>query len=311
MLLSRYKKCFLSISFALFFIFNADARQTTPYQITTERDSRGGIQFYANTETPVPLILTIDFTTLRNLDVSVALPYSTNLTCTRTRILILRRQWEDQQINYRYRTRHHSGCLNTYPSEIEYLLPYPEGIQAIGGTSSYVGEMINREAPEGWYSLFFDVPPQTDVRAMRRGTVVAVRDGVRRSENANLIYRSDRNFVIVMHSDCTFARYTTFENDHIYVQEGDLIQAGDPIGKIDNRHQIQVLVFYRNDESVTIDPRDSQGIQNWHYVKPLFRTTVDHFSEIERGATYKSIHPDEIITSEMSRRERRRWARDQ
>lgn len=300
------------ITICILFIYDyADARQGAPYQITTDQDSRGGIQLYATTETPVPLILTIDFTTLRNLDASVALPYSTNLTGTRTRLLTLTRQWEDQQINYRYRTRYHAGCLDTNPSEIEYLLPFPEGSEATAGTLSYLGTMINQNTPDGWYSLSFNLEEETAITAMRRGTVIAVNDGVNRSENANLVYRSDRNYVTVLHADCTFARYRTFKDSQILVQEGDLLLPGDPIGLTDEDNQIRILVYYRNDESVTMDPRDSEGVQNWNYVKPKFRTAENSWVEMVIGSSYLSIHPDEIITSEMGRRERRRWSRDQ
>lgn len=312
-----FRPCFTILCTILFlkFISTPDLHaQQTPFQITTDQDSRGGIQFYATTNTYVPLILTIDFTTLTNLDVSVALPHSSNLTGSRTRLLTLKRQWEDQRINYRYRTRYHTGCLNTNPKEIEYLLPYPEESSARAGQVSYLGQMLGQDAPESWYALSFHPSDQTEITAARKGTVIAVRDG-ENSPSASLVYTSDRNFVILAHDDCTFVRYTTFQDNEIYVREGDIVQAGEPIGKMAGDeyqfgNQIRMLIYYRNNESVTMDPRDAEGVHPWHYVKPQFRTTDGEFTELNVGTEYISIHPEEIITSEMSRRERRQWRRD-
>jgi len=119
----------------------------------------------------------------------------------------------------------------------------------------------------------------------------------------------------ILHDDCTFASYSTFKEDGIYVEEGDYLYPGEPIGLLAGNEsrfgkQIRLLIYYRNDEFLTINRENPDGVQRNKYVKPAFRTSEGKSISIERNRKYISIHPEEVIISEMSRRERRNWARN-
>jgi hypothetical protein len=288
--------------------------QDRPIEVNYERNNRDGYTFYARNRTPVPIIVTIGFTDLRNLDASEALPYSRNVSGARTRLLTLSKQWSDQQSNFRYSTRYYSGCLNTDPDETEYLLPFKEGTVARASELSYLGEMVNRKAPDDWYSISFRTDHETEIHAARKGVVIDVKHG-ENDPGSNLLYTSNRNTVTVVHDDCTFARYSAFRDNEVYVSEGETVYPGQPLGmmagdEFELGNQVRMLVYYRNDESVVFNPRDADGISNWRYVKPLFRTTQNRSLHVVNGELYESIHPEEVITSEMSRRERRQWNRN-
>lgn len=295
------------------FLQSADAQQR-PIEVNYETNNRDGYSFYAINRTDIPMIVTIAFTELRNLDASEALPYSRNVSGARVRLLTLSKQWSDQQSIFRYRTRYHSGCLDTEPDELEYLLPYEEGTIARATELSYLGEMVNRDVPDDWYAVSFLTENETEIYAARKGVVVNVKDG-ENDPDSNLLYTSNRNTVTVVHDDCTFARYSAFRDNEIYVSEGETVYPGQPLGEMagdefDLGNQIQMLVYYRNDESVVFDPRDAEGVSNWHYVKPVFRTTENRSLQVTEGELYESVHPEEVITAEMGRRERRRWRRN-
>lgn len=288
--------------------------QHRPIEVNYEPNNRDGYTFYATNRTPIPMIVTIGFTDLRNLDASEALPYSRNVSGARIRLLTLSKQWSDQQSNFRYNTRYYSGCLGTAPDEIEYLLPFKEGLVARASELSYLGEMVNRESPDDWYSISFRTDNETEIYAARKGVVIDLKDGENDS-GSNLLYTSNRNTITVVHDDCTFARYSAFRDNEIYVSEGETVYPGQALGvmagdEFELGNQIRLLIYYRNDESVVFDPRDAEGISNWRYVKPIFRTTQNRSLHVTNGELYESAHPDEIITSEMSRRERRQWNRN-
>lgn len=290
----------------------AFARQSN-VKIEVQGNSRDGYTFYANNQSPSPFIVTVGFSTLRNLRASTSLPYSRNVSRGRSRLFNLTKEVDNFQTNYRYRYRLHTGCLNTEPDDIEYLLPYPEGESARFGELSYVYERINHEVPEDWYSIVFYMEDESIIHAARKGTVVSIRDG-ENSKYEGLVYSSNRNYVIVAQNDCTFARYSIFRDDKIFVDVGDTVYPGDPLGEMAGEefgfgNQIRLLIYYRNDESVTFNREDSEGIHQWHYVKPKFRTNSGESVLPESGLEYISIHPDAVITEEMGRRERRRWRR--
>ncbi|PWN06296.1 M23 family metallopeptidase [Rhodohalobacter mucosus] len=287
--------------------------QHRPIEVTYEANNRDGYSFYAINRTPIPMIVTIGFSDLRNLDASEALPFSRNVSGARVRLLTLSKQWSDQQSHFRYSTRYHSGCLDTDPDDVEYLLPFREGTFARASELSYLGEMVNREAPDDWYSISFRTENETEIYSARKGVVVDVQDG-ENDPGSNLLYTSNRNTVTVVHEDCTFARYSVFRDDEIYVSEGETVYPGQPLGKMagdefELGNQIRMLVYYRNDDSVVFNPADADGVSNWRYIKPVFRTTQNRSLHVTSNELYESVHPEEVITSEMSRRERRKWSR--
>ncbi len=290
----------------------AFARQSN-VKIEVQRNSRDGYTFYANNQSPSPFIVTIDFITLRNLRASTALPYSRSVSRGKSRLFNLTKEMDNYQTNYRYRYRTQTGCLDTEPDDIEYLLPYPEDVSARFGELSYVYRRLNQEVPEDWHSIVFYMENESIIHAARKGTVVSIRDG-ENSKYEGLVFSSNRNYVVLAQEDCTFARYSTFRDNKIFVDVGDTVYPGDPLGEMAGEefgfgNQIRLLIYYRNDESVTLNREDSEGIHNWRYVKPKFRTSSSESVLPESGMEYISIHPEEIITEEMGRRERRRWRR--
>jgi hypothetical protein len=302
----------LLLIFIYYSVFSDLYAQQATIQITSEENSRGGYTFYAHNNTYTPFVVTINFSTLVNLNPGSPLPYSANVSPGRTRFLSLNKTLSGQQSRFQYSFRYHSGCLDTEHLETEYLLPYPEGVKARGGHLSYIGRWIEQETPEGWYSLVFYIDEPTTIHAARKGTVIAVRDG-ENSPNADLVYSSNRNFVTIVHDDCTFSRYSTFRDNEIFVSEGDKVNPGDPLGiasgeELGFGNQIRMLTYFRNDESVLFDRSEGEGIQPWRYIKPHFRTAEGEYVMIKPDEEYTSIHPEEIITSEMNRRERRSWS---
>ncbi len=302
------------ITLLLFFALSSDSfSQQSNVKIEVQGNSRDGYTFYATSQSSTPFIVTVNFSILENLRASTSLPFSRNVTHSRTRLFNLTREMENYRTNYRYRYRIHSGCLDTEPDDIEYLLPYPEEIKGRFGELSYVYERINIEAPQDWYSIVFHMEDETKIHAARKGTVISIRDGDN-SSHEGLVFSSNRNYVVVVHDDCTFARYSVFRDDKIFVDVGDTVYPGDPLGEMAGEefgfgNQIRLLIYYRNDESVTFNREDAEGIHNWHYVKPKFRTSTGQFQIPEPGMEYISIHPETVITEEMGRRERRRWRR--
>lgn len=302
------------ITLLLFIILSSDtfARQSN-VKIEVQGNSRDGYTFYANNQSPSPFIVTIDFSTLRNLRASTSLPYSRNVSRGRSRLFNLTKEMDNFQTNYRYRYRTHTGCLDTEPDDIEYLLPYPEEVKARAGELSYVYDRIGHDTPDDWYSIVFYMEDESIIHASRKGTVISIRDG-ENSKYEGLVFSSNRNYVVVAQDDCTFARYSIFRDDKIFVDVGDTVYPGDPLGEMAGEefsfgNQIRLLIHYRNDESVTFKPEDSEGIHNWHYVRPKFRTDTGMSLIPEPGTEYISIHPEDVITEEMGRRERRRWRR--
>lgn len=309
-------KLFLCTLFALLLFSDPGFSQQRAIEISRTSDKDGGITFYATRNTDYPITLLIDFTFLQNLQTSTRLPNATVLNRGRTRLLKLSRQGiVTSGVNYRYNTRTFTGCINTRPSEIEYLLPFADGTTARVRGLYNISEDFGQEGPEDYYAISFLVDKDNVIYNSRRGTVVSVSDPGN-PDAENITFASTVNQVVLVHDDCTFIRYSTFKDGEIFVKPGDVVNAGEPLGIVAGDefalgNQIRMMIYYLNDDVVVMDDQDRRGIHFWKYHKPLFRTSAAEFREVVRGDLIRSVHPEDIITQEMSRRERRQWERNQ
>lgn len=282
-------------------------------QIDYDRGSDGQYTFNAISTFAAPHVVVLEFTTLTNLNPSRRMPLVTNISGRRTRLLTLNPIVERQRSRFNYTYRYYPGCLNATPDDIEYLLPFEESAVASAGFANYVYRRIGAEEPDGWYSPIFYVEDGTTIHASRKGTVISVQD-VGMESNPERHYSSERNYIRVVHDDCTVARYSVFKNNEIFVEPGDVVFPGDPLGIVAGEdigfgNQVRLLLYHINDESVIPDENGDTDSNRWRYVQPKFRTAAGERVSLESGEEYKSIHPEEIVTEEMSRRERRRWNR--
>lgn len=93
------------------------------------------------------------------------------------------------------------------------------------------------------------------------------------------------------------------------VYPGDILglSAGDEY-KFGN--EVRFYLYYRNDASVSGPHENSDEVQDFISFKPKFISENNGSGHIEPNREYISIHPQEIIVSELSRRERKKWEKE-
>lgn len=312
----------LTLSFSIFFLISITdiiaQYNGYPVEVTYERNKKGEVEFFATNRSPVPYVLTITFTDLENTIPPNPNPYLFTSRRGRERILTLNKYgMSNGNIGFGYKFTYTEGCHDTEPDdEIEYLLPVDEGKTTKVIPISYAGTIINQKTPEGFYALGFTTAKKDSVFASRRGTVIEVVDKFNITEEqekgeAVPFYIADRNLIRIIHEDCTIGAYKWLEKGSLLVKEGDFVEAGEPLARVASRggNLGNGLLF-----SLMYKRFQYQGIRitgEWEYVHPLFRTGNGKMLKLEPHKEYVSSHPEEVITKEMSRRERRRWRRSQ
>lgn len=104
----------------------------------------------------------------------------------------------------------------TYP----YGLPFSKGKSYLV-TPCFLDKITQKETA----ALDFKMPPGSEVCAVRSGTVIKVVDNFEKfGETAN--FGRFTNYVIIMHSDGTFARYAHLKMNSSRVKPGDKIMRG-------------------------------------------------------------------------------------
>lgn len=305
-------KVFIALFVITSFSVSALAQNTIrEVSISVERNKDDEPTFYADNNSYTPYVVSVEFYNIRNSLPPSPNPVLKTVKPGRARIIRLEKTGiSSGGIGYGYQYNISIGCLDTVPDkDIEYVLPVAEGKQTEVGNLYYLGEVINQESPEDFYSLTFSAENGDNVYATRKGTVTKIVD-MHEDSNLDKYFTSEYNYVQVVHDDCTFANYRHLKKGTITVTEGDQVYAGDPIAKVVPRTesenpQFRMMINYRNPDY----ERGNEEIEYWSYVKPLFRTKNEKRAELKNNQAYISVHPKEVITQEMGWLERRRWNR--
>ena len=126
-------------------------------------------------------------------------------------------------------------------------------------------------------------------------------------------YTQEENFVEIAHSDCTFGRYTVFKDSGIFVQPGDWVEAGQPLGivggeKYTEGPHVRFSVRYHLDQDVLDkDGQATDRTHHWAYVPLNFWTKDKGKLRLAAKTPYTSEHPAELVTQEMTRKDARKW----
>lgn len=167
--------------------------------------------------------------TLENMSSSRPVPFTVE-SAGRSSFVVARFERADkrQSWSYKYQPFCQFGArrANT-TNDAEYAIPFGPGryvvMQGPGGTFSHFAGSGNENAVD------WAVPEGTIVCAARDGRVV----GVRQDSNiggADRRFRPYANFIVIKHSDGTFAQYLHLQKDGAMVKLGDEVTTGQPIG---------------------------------------------------------------------------------
>jgi murein DD-endopeptidase MepM/ murein hydrolase activator NlpD len=91
---------------------------------------------------------------------------------------------------------------------------------------------------QGYFSMYthkhraaldFKLKTGTKITAVRDGIVIRVKDDGKRG-GGNVRYRKDGNFIVIQHEDSSRSGYWHLQHKAVFVNVGDTIRAGQPIG---------------------------------------------------------------------------------
>ena len=132
-----------------------------------------------------------------------------------------------QPWNYDYTYNEEIGfSKSTHTGSGKYLLPFKSGEtyivnQGETGSFSHTGNFL--------YSIDFDLLEGTEFTAMRNGTVVFIKEDSNEG-GADKSFEDKANFIWVLQSDNSIAKYVHLQQNGAIVNLGDSVKAGDVLG---------------------------------------------------------------------------------
>jgi murein DD-endopeptidase MepM/ murein hydrolase activator NlpD len=165
---------------------------------------------------------------LDNMQSSLPLPATFDLE-NRSELELLRLWPRDptQPSKFQWHFRWMPGGRTGTPDRSKYGMPFEAGKSFEIG-QGYFGKFSHSEGGDE-FAIDWTMPEGTAVCAARRGTVVAVRQDSKEG-GKDPQFRPAANFILIRHSDGTFANYVHLQPGGALVRVGQVVEEGQKIG---------------------------------------------------------------------------------
>ncbi len=279
--------------------------QDIPIEVTAIEDPNGtkNIEFYAQNENVGKFIVRVKFPRLQNLrSTSGYNDYVGTIGFGKTKLFTLRPMIPHRPVGYSYVYSSHRGCDRVKLKDgITYLFPFKSKEEKL----VYDNKEFNDLEKIKSNSLSFMLQNNEMVYASRRGLVVDIKEHFNDLESVDSIRYKQKNYIIIQHDDCSYAKYEYLKESSVLPTVGDGINAGDPIARVggkptDKGYRLRYFLYY-----IEYDKINDKA--SYNYLKPNFLINNER-KKLVSGGLYKSVHSIGLITQEMSKREKKKFS---
>lgn len=204
------------------------------------------------------------------------------------------------------------GCLNTKHKDVIYLLPVAPGKSTrIDTLSNLHTKYFGRQQPLNWTSYSMTASPGDTIFASRRGIVSWIKTDEGERFESGVAYSTFHTTLQVEHEDCTRASYKLIDKDRLLVKPGDRVEAGEPLGIVEDGEEytngchLRFTLYYPilTKQVMKSLKRDRNFGYSFQYITPEFAG----FGSVEPRKEYVSTHPEKAIFQEMSKRDIKKY----
>jgi hypothetical protein len=295
------------LAFTLFIgITTSIFAQNDEVKVEYTRDE-SGVDIKATNQSNTPKIIVLTLTTLENFSsydgnsiIKTVMPNCTFGICK------LKIVDKTRGTNFNYRYQHISGTSEVRIDPLAvYILPIKEGKSTRIGNVTSIEKYLKKNDEEKVMGYSFETEPNDTIYAIRKGIVYGIEDG--KEDYTNEVYKRDQNKLSVYHKDGTIAQYVRIKKGSALVKNGDKIEAGQPLAlatsRVDGKAIFLIIFSY-------YDAKKSKELNKpfeFTYYLPKFLTAESKLTDLSLGETYTSTHPIDMITLEMTKREKKKY----
>ncbi len=289
-------KIFFSIILTFFGLSSLFAQIT----IETEQGPDRNVLFYAINPTKIPYSVVMNFSQLQNMTTSGGGNVTAIASPGRSKVAILKPTLAGQGTNYRYAYGFAKGNVygKTKIGPI-YLIPVSEGTQVKAILNTNIAETLKKEGEYEKYvgiSFIFDQP--TSVVAPRKGVIAEMKMDYT-TDKENLNFTTEDNFIEIYHEDGTITKLSVLKAGSEKVEVGDQVLPGQILAESGGENYLQgPQVRMRNQRTV----KDGPDKLKYSYFPVVFTTDKGNL-EIKELSEFTVIHPLEVVTLELSKKD--------
>lgn len=218
---------FLVLGFSGYFIPLSSFAQSGNIEVYVQESPSGNSVLTARNKSPFPYIVDIYYLRMKNMSADPGSTFQTVVPPGKQVQMVTLLPTREQgkagwDFSYRYFLGDPPGCAPD--TDFPYRLPYKKGLAYLV-SQAYLGAVSHRES----YAIDFKMDEDTPILAARDGIVAEIK------ENSNWgcptqDCAADGNYVLILHSDGTFAGYWHLRYRGVVVKVGDRVAAGQLIG---------------------------------------------------------------------------------
>ncbi|MBO3700765.1 hypothetical protein [Roseivirga sp. E12] len=268
-------------------------------KVSYEPGRDGEYIFYAFNSIPKDTHIVVVFNTgLNQWRPDAPLPYQKTISTGKVRLFKVSPIGTSQP-RFDYRYYFYNGVGNPKIKDVEYAIPGAEDEAVL---VRGITEPTSHPDKEGGYSDYYGVGfYSNDIRSTRDGQIRTIR-----------VVPGDpqKSFIQVRHRDGTVGNYYGAVNGTLTVNEDQFVKAGEVMAKAGMKSRDGTLYFNFSVSYMKVVVNKDLDSREWasnRYLIPLFRTVNEEKVRLKRNVGYTASYPDELITQEMSKREKKRY----
>ncbi len=193
----------------------------------------------------------------------------------------------------------------------EYLLPASAGnMVRVTGVSSTVSQLSQKLINSEYRGTAFSYKLYDTICASRAGIVFVCSDTVMEGEKKETAFKSGRNRVEVQHRDGTLGNYGISAPIKLLVSPGDEIIPGQPLAvfnKESDKYRVYFSTCYLDEAKLLAGTVFDNSLYYIYMPTRFYGNEGDRLSILQVAKDYTVQHPKEIIASEMTKREKKKY----
>ena len=218
---------------------------------------------------------------------------------------------EENGIGFQYQTMYFKGNVNSKVNEdYPYILPFNKGDKIIPRENySLENRYLNEEIPKGWKSYSFTFNEPKEVKAIRKGIVIEIKDTYTPDYSIEASFYSEQNSISIEHIDGTVATYKGFDKNTIHLKEGETVYPQTTLGqlvKYDKRDIYRLyltLYSYTTKDNISLFSLNSSDDYGITYLTPKFyarnsqeilKDNIPYIVDFDEKTQFKEMRKKEI-----------------
>ena len=225
---------------------------------------------------------------------------------------------DENSVGFQYRTMYFKGSVNSKVNEdYPYILPFNKGVKIIPrDLYSIENRYLNEEVPEGWKSYSFTFNEKKEVKAIRKGIVIEIKNTYTPDYSIEASFYSEQNSISIEHIDGTVATYKGFDKNTIQLKEGETVYPQTTLGqlvKYDKRDIYRLyltLYSYTTKDNISLFRLNSSDDYEITYLTPKFyvrnsleilKDNNEYLVDFDEKTQFKEMRKKEIKKFKINR----------